>query len=159
MTVWDASATYTTGTPAYNGSGFNGLYSYTLGGTEISLAGLNSWSYWAAGGDYDDEYSFVTSPNGWNGSGTGYTARLLGNGSFDGWGYGGFDLDYNPVAYPTGVGTTAGGFADLTTIVASGTGLNGLTYNVFAVAVPEPSRAILLLLGGMALVMRRRRTC
>lgn len=107
------------------------------------------WNYYAAGGDGDSGDVFA------NGTWTfaendGALSRQLVDGSFDAWTYG--EYQTAPVS-GSGNSPTIGDFTGAETLIGSGTG-----FTVYSIAAaPEPSRGILLVLAGIALISRRRR--
>ncbi len=109
------------------------------------------------GAPFNPAWIYYTSPNSstaWAESWVGAAERTLTDGSFDAWVYGGFDSAGLSVSDVNTVPPSSASFGSLTNLLYSGGGLS--VYGV-AAAVPEPGRMLLLGVGGVALVFRRRR--
>lgn len=143
---------------------YGGTYveSVTMNGTTITevFGGPNdgkSWFNLVSGGSFNTSWSDPLSgtypANVWTQS-HGINERDLGNNSFDALVFGEFGEDYYPTVTVNGVQPTLGDFAGTETLISSAGGIN--IYSI--AAAPEPSRSILLLFAGIALVTRRRRT-
>ncbi len=143
---------------------YSGTYvdSLAINGTTITeiLGGPNSGTSWfnmVSGGSFDTTWSAPLSgiypANIWTQS-HGISERDLANNSFDAFVYGEFDNTYYPTVTVNGIQPTIADFTGTETLVSSAGGVS--IYSI--AAAPEPSRSILLLLAGIALVTRRRRT-
>jgi hypothetical protein len=172
VTVPSGTYTNSVGT-AVVGGGF--LSGFQMAGGALTFSGSYpdgpQWGYFAAGGTYvnyfEDPVINGTFDSGvWTQSPVGMSTRYLTDGSFDAWSYGlltptdeedpwGFPIFDN--APPVGVLPTLADFSGpgyMETLISAG----GLPYSVYRItAVPEPGRALLFLVGTVALVARRSR--
>ncbi|WP_206026056.1 PEP-CTERM sorting domain-containing protein [Roseimicrobium sp. ORNL1] len=146
-------------------------YSFQMaGGPEVipgSYPDGPQWGYFAAGGTYSNFYvdppdiNITLASGVWTQSPVGLSTRYLTNGSFDAYTFGaltptgeedawGFPIyDF---ASPVGVQPTLADFSGVEMLVSA----SGLPYNVYLI-VPEPSRALFLVLGIGLVIVRRSR--
>jgi hypothetical protein len=127
----------------------------------------SQWGYFAAGGTYSNFFETPPVINGalapgvWTSSPVGMGTRYLTNGSFDAYTFGaltptGEDDAWGwPIydfAAPVGVQPTLADFSGIEMLVSA----TGLPYSVYLI-VPEPSRALFLVLGIGLVIVRRSR--
>lgn len=142
----------------YSGLGYSPQRFYTdglAGPLTPPLWNGTYWAYFNAGGAYDDGVDITPYDDAlWGYANTGGADRILADSDLD------VTLNepsFNAYVFGTGVtpsGNPSSTFTGLETLFSSGTG-----YNVYSIAAaPEPSRSLLLLLAGIALITRRRRS-
>ncbi|WP_211325638.1 PEP-CTERM sorting domain-containing protein [Roseimicrobium gellanilyticum] len=127
------------------------------------------WNYFVSGGSYENTFADPVEignyPDAtWTWSYTGMSDRYLEDGSIDAWSYAagtqvGED-EWGPIMVPplpSGVQPTLADFSGpgyMETLISG----SGLPYSVYRIsAVPEPGRAMLLLVGAIVIVARRSR--
>jgi hypothetical protein len=172
VTVPSGTYTNSLGT-AVAGGGF--LSGFQMSGGALTFSGSYpdgpQWGYFAAGGTYSNFFEDPVihgtfDPGVWTQAPVGMSTRYLADGSFDAWSFGvmtptgeldpwGYPIYDN--ASPVGVTPTLGDFSG-PLYAETKVSADGLPYTVYRImAVPEPCRALFLLLGVTAIFTRRSR--
>jgi len=145
----------TLGTGVINFSFGDLIESFTIGGNKLAMDPMYDpgWNYYDAGGK-PDSASAAYSSGLWTYGSSGYGSRLLADGSYDGWVYGG---TFDPLVSIAGSDTNLGTSLANDPIASSFTPAGGTTV-INLTSTPEPGRALLCWIGCGWVLSRRRRS-